>query len=1526
MADRTVIVRLLAEVGQFRAAMASAGQATRQLDTQVANINRSVQRSTKSMGTAFAGMRGMILGFGVPLGIAAMGKAFLDFERQMAHVRAVAPDAFGRSAVGMAALRKMALEAGTAYGFTATEVGKAQEELAKAGRSTAQILGGELNSALVLAAAGTISLDESAKLLAVTLTQFEGEGLTAARAADMFAKSANATVSNVSEMGTALSYVGPMAAAMGMSFEDTIVTLSLFNQAGIQADMAGTSLRGTLTALTSPSKMARDEMKRLGIELYDADGKFIGIGNAAEELKNELGKLPEAQRNVSIGMLATNAMLPGFITLYKSGKQGIEDMRTAVLASAGAQEVAKEKLNSLTGDLSKFGAAMTNSVIKTLATASPLLRGLTEGLTGAANAWGSMGGAAQLATLAMIGQLFMARRVRTAVGEMGGGFGKAAASWRELETAMRVAGATGQAFGPGSHLRPGHNRLDYGPDGSYGWSRAPIGKDPGPTLGPAQPSGRDLAQMREQALEARGLGAELARLGHEWRTAGSAAGKFGAVAGASLRGVRGAISGLSGALGGPWGVAIMAAAGAFAYFSGKAAQSKERVQDLTAGMLSLSTLWATTGQLSMADTKGLYEANTQIRDMVNHSERYKTNVVDIVKAGTGSKDAYNAVLKDMDNYLGRLAGTEKAFGTPGDYIDIKKQHDLMKALDITPAKDVPFYKDEGSVNVGKIRDRIKLTNEERDAFKRLHGDQIKVTEALERTKNLGIADELKKRKIAVDGATEAERQLASATVTLGSADATVSARLEATANGLKLMTGMYLDATDAAAGFWGARMEVGSAFEKEGKGGKEKVKPKLDWVTGGFDQSAEGLAQHDKFAKMARASTESYLQTYNKVVMKTGDANAAGMAAVQVQMEQRDAALRTASAMGMTDAEALTLVNTMFQIPRDVAIQFNVPGMDEAIAKANELGVKVTTMPDGKVVLYAESEKALRDVGAVNIKKIGDKKFKAILTNPEEVGGVLKQLGQEKTVKVNVKTESSANAAEQGLKTTQQTTLAKITAQVDQSSVGAAEATLKVLTEARETLIKAKADAASINATEQEIIAATNGIMVSIPFTWRNVGGVPTPPGGQASGGGGGPGPGGGGDPYRGKPRDPRAGAHGLFQAHTAPPGTLYQWAEPETGGEAFVPRLGNRSRSVGILKQAASWHGHKVTPMAAGGITASGINAPLSDFFQKWMSPDLTRGEQQEESTLKHRAALRSVHSAEAELKKVQKDRKATVDQLREAEDNLTRSRRELANSSRELSRVRMRPMDQLGASLGGGIKNRATFFWWLQKLADRGFGDLAMQLLAMGGPEAERMAQDAAKMTDSALRTVAHRSRTAQDQEKYAQNLPAILAVRGALKGGQGYDQLVGSGKVTAEELNSALALMTAELQKTPQGRAMLAAMHGANAKALEGRIRGYATGGIASPGEHYRYAEPSTGGEALIPRFGSNAVPTLKAAAAWHGMDVVKSQPWDYRSRPAGGSHVQITVHGEGVLSQMIDARVDGALVTVSRVVTRGAAKVA
>ena len=65
-----------------------------------------------------------------------------------------------------------------------------------------------------------------------------------------------------------------------------------------------------------------------------------------------------------------------------------------------------------------------------------------------------------------------------------------------------------------------------------------------------------------------------------------------------------------------------------------------------------------------------------------------------------------------------------------------------------------------------------------------------------------------------------------------------------------------------------------------------------------------------------------------------------------------------------------------------------------------------------------------------------------------------------------------------------------------------------------------------------------------------------------------------------------------LSKAHVATPPTRFAYAEPETGGEAFIPKRGERSRSMSILSAAAGWYNADVVPR--GGHGSGGSVTPV--------------------------------------------------------------------------------------------------------------------------------------------------------------------------------------------------------------------------------------------------------------------------------------------------------------------------------------------
>jgi TP901 family phage tail tape measure protein len=324
-----------------------------------------------------------VLGIGMAAAFALITKATMDFDKQMSAVASVSDG----GAKSLGAFREAALAAGRDTAFTATQAGQAEEELAKAGVSTADILGGALKGSLDLAAAGQMDLADAATIAAQAMNLFHLAGKDVPHIADVLAASANKSAAGMGDMGMALKQGGLVASQFGLTLEDTVGTLAAFADRALIGSDAGTSLKTMLTALANPSKQSADLMKQLGINAYDATGNFVGITKLAGQLQDQLGGLTDAQRQQALAQIFGSDAMRAASVLYDQGAAGIQGYIAAVNDSGAAQKTADEKLNNLSGDLHKLLGSLQAVAIQSSGGTSAGLRFLAQGAEHALNAF-----------------------------------------------------------------------------------------------------------------------------------------------------------------------------------------------------------------------------------------------------------------------------------------------------------------------------------------------------------------------------------------------------------------------------------------------------------------------------------------------------------------------------------------------------------------------------------------------------------------------------------------------------------------------------------------------------------------------------------------------------------------------------------------------------------------------------------------------------------------------------------------------------------------------------------------------------------------------------------------------------------------------------------------------------------------------------------------------------------------------------------------------------------------------------------
>lgn len=391
MADRTVSVSLVAKVQGFVAGVGTAARAAKQfggeLDRLGAQSPKKFNDLTMALGAAGVGL----------LGIAAYAvKTAATFDKQMSHVGAVADATAGQ----LGQLRAAALEAGKATSFSATEAAQAEEELAKAGLSTTNILGGGLKGALSLAAAGSLGLAEAADIAAKAMNMFSLSGGDVGHIADVLSASANKSATDVHEMGEALKMGGLAARNSGLSLEQTVGTLSAFADRALVGSDAGTSLKTMLQFLANPTEKATAAMKELGISVYDQMGKFVGVTKLADILQEKLGALTQEQRNAALATIFGSDATRAATVLYELGSSGVQKYIDAVDDQGAAQDAANAKTNNLAGDLERLRGTIETLAIEAGSGASGGLRDLVKTLDWLAK--GFMGLPSQVQTAGVV--------------------------------------------------------------------------------------------------------------------------------------------------------------------------------------------------------------------------------------------------------------------------------------------------------------------------------------------------------------------------------------------------------------------------------------------------------------------------------------------------------------------------------------------------------------------------------------------------------------------------------------------------------------------------------------------------------------------------------------------------------------------------------------------------------------------------------------------------------------------------------------------------------------------------------------------------------------------------------------------------------------------------------------------------------------------------------------------------------------------------------------------------------------------
>lgn len=310
---------------------------------------------------------------GAASAVAGIGAAAIkvgsDFEAGMSKVQSIS----GASATEIQQLAEKAKEMGAKTKFSATESAEAFQYMAMAGWKTGDMLN-SIEGIMNLAAASGEDLATTSDIVTDAMTAFglAADGTTtiikdgytkevsnATHFADVLAKAASNSNTNVGMMGETFKYVAPVAGALGFSVEDCATAIGLMANSGIKASQAGTSLRSIFSRMAKPTDEVKAAMDQLGVSLTNSDGSMKSLKEVMKDLRSGFAGLTEAQKAQMASALGGQEAMSGLLAIVNASDEDYQKLEDSIYdADGAAKEMADTMNDNLQGAITLCKSAL----------------------------------------------------------------------------------------------------------------------------------------------------------------------------------------------------------------------------------------------------------------------------------------------------------------------------------------------------------------------------------------------------------------------------------------------------------------------------------------------------------------------------------------------------------------------------------------------------------------------------------------------------------------------------------------------------------------------------------------------------------------------------------------------------------------------------------------------------------------------------------------------------------------------------------------------------------------------------------------------------------------------------------------------------------------------------------------------------------------------------------------------------------------------------------------------------------------
>jgi TP901 family phage tail tape measure protein len=371
------------------------------MQNRIRRFSRNAKRNLRAVGRAadkigkvmkravVAGIRAAtVAAVGLGVAIGKIVKTGADFERTLVVAATKFPGEVRKGTAAFEELEAAARLTGKTTEFTAAQSAEALKFLGAAGLDVKQAIA-VLPDVIGLATVAEVELAQASDMAVKSLGAF---GLASDDAAenqknltmimDVMLNTANSASQTLDDVFEAMRVAAPIATTFGQKVHTVGASIIGMARAGFVGEQAGTAYRNMMLRLTALTPKAAKEIKKLGVQLLDADKNLRDpialMGDLSEALEG-LGTGEQARRlNIIFGQRAIGPA----IKLMQAGTEQLREFEKAGQEAGGSIRDAMSQIqDTTTGSMRNFNSAVEGVMISLFKLKDSAIKGVIDRVT-----------------------------------------------------------------------------------------------------------------------------------------------------------------------------------------------------------------------------------------------------------------------------------------------------------------------------------------------------------------------------------------------------------------------------------------------------------------------------------------------------------------------------------------------------------------------------------------------------------------------------------------------------------------------------------------------------------------------------------------------------------------------------------------------------------------------------------------------------------------------------------------------------------------------------------------------------------------------------------------------------------------------------------------------------------------------------------------------------------------------------------------------------------------------------------------